>query len=706
MRQLKLRASAFVAVLLLSITTLWAGRATDTKTPKPPETKKVDVIETLHGVTISDPYRWLEDQDSPETRKWIDEQNAYTHSIIDQYPGRDDLKKQISSLLRIDTISAPAHRGGRYFFTRRKANQNLSVIYVREKGADTALVDPNPMTADGSISATMMGLSDDGKLLAYGLRKGGADEVQVTLLNVDTKKPLADVFPTARYGGFQITPDDHAFYYTKYTNKIGPRVYYHVIGTDPKDDKELFGSQYGPAEFIGVDLSQDGRYLLYNVSHGAAAEQTELYLQNVKNNGPITAVVNDIKAVFGWDFAGDKAFIETNWDAPNRKIFVADLKSPARANWKVVVPENEYPIQGVSALGGKLFVNYLQDVVTHIKVFDADGKFVREVKLPEIGSAGIGGRWEDDEAFYRFNSYSSPATIYSYSVATGKQQVWAKINVPIATDQIETKQVFFESKDKTRIPMFLVYKKGTKLDGSRPTLLTGYGGFRLSQTPGFSSMAAIWALRGGVWAVPNLRGGGEYGEKWHKSGMLANKQNVFDDFIGAAEWLILNQYTNPQKLAIEGGSNGGLLVGAAFTQRPDLFRAVVCAYPLLDMLRYQNFLVAKFWVPEYGSAENAEQFQWLKAYSPYQNVKPGTKYPAIMFVTGDSDTRVAPLHARKMAALVQAATSSDNPVMLHYDTRAGHSGGGAVLKQIDDLTDEYNFLLNQLGVTDAVPAKQ
>jgi prolyl oligopeptidase len=706
MRQWKSRTSFFVGILLLSITALWAGSANETTAPKPPETKKVAFTETLHGVTISDPYRWLEDQESPETRKWIDEQNAYTHSIIDRYPGRDDLKKQISSLLRIDTIGSPAHRGDRYFFTRRKADQNLSVIYVREKGVDTVLVDPNPMTPDGSVSAATMGLSDDGKLLAYGLRKGGADEVQVTLLDVDTRKPLADVFPTARYGGFQITPDDKAFYYTKYTNKVGPRAYYHVIGTDPKNDKELFGSQFGPAEFVGVELSTDGQYLIYSVSHGSAAEQTELYLQDVKNNGAITPVVNDIKAVFGVDFAGNKIFIQTNWEAPNGKILVADLKNPARANWKVVVPESEYPIQGVSAIGGKLFVSYLQDVVTHIKVFDPDGKFVREVKLPAIGSAGIGGRWEDDEAFYRFNSYSSPATIYRYSVATGKQDVWAKISVPIATDQIETKQVFFESKDKTRIPMFLVYKKGTKLDGARPTLLTGYGGFRISETPGFSAMAALWALKGGVWAVPNLRGGGEYGEKWHKSGMLANKQNVFDDFIGAAEWLIANKYTNPRKLEIEGASNGGLLVGAAFTQRPDLFRAVICGYPLLDMLRYQNFLVARFWVSEYGSSENAEQFRWLKAYSPYNNVKPGTKYPAIMFVTGDSDTRVAPLHARKMAALVQASTGSDYPVMLHYDTRAGHSGGGAVLKQIDDLTDEYSFLFYQLGVLGGEPGKK
>jgi prolyl oligopeptidase len=707
MRHSTLRAGA-IAVLLFSalLPGVWAGNSKPEKLPKPPETAKVNVTETLHGVTITDPYRWLEDQNSPETRQWIDEQNAYTHSIIDKYPGRDELKREISALLRIDTISPPTHRGGRYFFSRRKADQNLNVLYVRENGKDEVLVDPNPLTPDGSISASTMGVSDDGKLMAYGMRKGGADEVQITLLDVDTRKPLADTFPSARYGAFHFTPEDKGFYYSKYLNKVGPRVYYHAIGSDPKSDGELFGSQYGPGEIIGTDLSTDGRYLIYTVSHGSAAEQTEIYIQDVKEHGPVTPIVNDVKAEFRPELAGDKVFISTNWDAPNGKIFVTDLESPGRSNWKLVIPESEYPITGVAAIGGKLFVTYLQDVVTHIKVFEPNGKLDREVKLPGIGTAGVGGRWEDDEAFLRFTSYSSPATIYSYSVNSGKQSIWAKIRVPVPTDEIETRQVFFHSKDKTRIPMFLVYKKGTRLDGVRPTLLTGYGGFRISETPGFSAMAVLWALKGGVWAVPNLRGGGEYGEKWHKAGMLANKQNVFDDFEGAAEWLIANKYTSPKHLAIEGASNGGLLVGAAFTQRPDLFRAVICGYPLLDMLRYQNFLVARFWVPEYGSSEDAEQFKWLRAYSPYQNVKPGTKYPAIMFVSGDSDTRVAPLHARKMAALVRADTASDYPVLLHYDTRAGHSGGGAVLKQIDDLTDEYSFVFYQLGVsTTQDPAK-
>jgi len=375
------------------------------------------------------------------------------------------------------------------------------------------------------------------------------------------------------------------------------------------------------------------------------------------------------------------------------------LNKPARDNWREVIPEGTSVITGVSAVGGKLFVSYLENVATRIKVFEGSGKPVRDITFPTLGtSSGMIGDWDRDEGFYTFSSFAQPTTIYRYSVASGEQQVFAQINVPVHSDQIEVKQVWFESKDKTRVPMFLVSRKGLKLDGNNPVFLTGYGGFNVALTPNFSALAAYWAESGGVFALPNLRGGGEFGEKWHKAGMLANKQNVFDDFIGAAEWLIKNKYTTPAKLAISGGSNGGLLVGAAMTQRPELFQAVVCSYPLLDMIRYQSFLVARFWVSEYGSSENAEQFKYIHAYSPYHRVKKGEKYPAVLFVTGDADTRVAPLHARKMAALVQASTGSTRPVLLHYNTKAGHSTGLPVSQQIEDQTDELSFLFWQLGV--------
>ncbi len=700
MRRVLVRLS--VVVLLLACVVV----AADVRSTKPPATRTDNVSDTLHGVTLTDPYRWLEDQNSPETRAWIDAQNAYTQAVLGTFTARDSLKKQVEQLLRIQTISTPFHRGTRYFFSRRRADQNLSVIYVRELGKDTVLVDPNPMTQDGSLSAIIMGISEDGSLISYGLRKGGADEVALHILDVKTRKPLPDTFPVGRYGSIQFTPDDKSFYYEKYTNGVGPRIYLHSLGADPSADKEIFGKQYGTGEGIGVDMTPDGRYLVFQVEHGSAAEQTEIYVQDLKQGGPITPVVNDIKAEFTPELAGDKLFLETNWEAPNGRIFVVPLAHPERPNWKLAVPESEFPIQGTGAIGGRLFVSYLQNVVTHVKEFDTAGKLVREMRLPAIGSVNLNGRWEDDEAFYSFNSFAMPNTIYRMSVASGQESVWAKITLPVSTDDIETRQVWYESKDKTRIPMFLVYRKGTPLDGSRPTLLTGYGGFRISRTASYSALATLWALNGGVFALPNLRGGGEFGEKWHTSGMLANKQNVFDDFIGAAEWLIANRYTNAQKLAIQGASNGGLLVGAALTQRPDLFRAVVCGYPLLDMLRYDKFLVARFWVPEYGSADDAEQFKILRAYSPYHNVKPGTKYPATMFVTGDSDTRVAPLHARKMAALLQSANASDYPVVLHYDTRAGHSGGGAVSKQIDDMSDELSFIFSQLAMTPAMASGQ
>jgi prolyl oligopeptidase len=392
--------------------------------------------------------------------------------------------------------------------------------------------------------------------------------------------------------------------------------------------------------------------------------------------------------------------MQTNWQAPNGRVLAVDLKNPARDKWKEVVPAGKTAIQGVSTAGGRLFVRYLENVLPHIRIFDPQGKPQGEIAFPSIGSAsGLRGSWDKNEAFFTFTSFVTPPTIYRYDIAKGTREVWAKENVPVASHRFEVKQVKYASKDGTLIPMFLVHKKDIKFDGSSPALLTGYGGFNLSQTPGFSARAALWVEKGGVYALPNLRGGGEFGEDWHKAGMLAKKQNVFDDFIGAAEWLVKNGYTSPSRLAISGGSNGGLLVGAALTQRPDLYAAVVCFYPLLDMVRYHKFLVAGYWVPEYGSGDNPEQFPFIYAYSPYHHVKAGTKYPAVLFVTGDSDTRVAPLHARKMAALLQASNGGDRPILLHYDTKAGHSGGSTpVTKRIEELTDELSFLFAETAV--------
>lgn len=666
----------------------------------PPSTRADNVKETLHGVEIVDPYRWLEDSQSRETRAWLEAQNRYTEAMLGALPGRAALQQRIAELVKIDMVGMPEERGGRYFFSRRKADQDLAVIYMREglTGPDELLIDPHPLSEDRTVSVQRLDVSRDGKVMAYGVRRGGEDEVEVRLFDVDARKDLPDRLPKARYGSVQLTPDRSGLYYARQTEE-GPRVYLHTVGTDPAQDVEIFGQGYGPEKFIGAELSEDGRYLLLTVYHGSAALKTELYYQDLSRPGPITPIVNDIDSRFYGTIAGGHLFMQTNWQAPNGRILAVDLANPAREQWREIVPADRAAIQGFSPAGGRLFVEYLENVHSRVKVFDPDGNYLRDLPLPGIGSSsGPSGRWEKSETFFYFSSFHTPGTIYRYDIATDRREVWAETQIPVDTEALEVKQVWYASKDGTKIPMFLVHKKGLKLDGARPTLLTGYGGFNASQTPFFSSIAALLAERGGVFALPNLRGGGEFGEEWHRAGMREKKQNVFDDFLAAAEWLIQNGYAQPSKLAIMGGSNGGLLVGAAMTQRPELFQAMVCTYPLLDMVRYHKFLVARYWVSEYGSAEDPEQFRYLYAYSPYHRVKPGAKYPAVLFITGDADTRVDPLHARKMTALLQAATGSDRPVLLRYDTKAGHSGGLPVSKQIEDMTDTMAFLFWQLGV--------
>ncbi len=673
----------------------------------PPKTAVNEVKETVQGTEIIDPYRWLEDQNSPETRAWIDAQNAYSDGMLAKLPGRDAIRGQVSALIRIDGMSAPLVMNNRYFFSKRQADQDQSSLFMRKglTGKDELLIDPLPMSARHTVTVNLTSVSRDGSLLAYAVREGGADEVTPHLFDVDTRKDLADVFPKARYSGFAILNDKSGVYLTRDTAE-GPRVFFHKIGTETASDIEIFGKGYGPENIIGSGVTRDNRYLQIVVQHGSAADRTEIYVQNLANKGPIATIVKDLPAAFYGQIAGDHMYVRTNWKAPKWRVMEIDLKNPAVDQWREAVPESDAVLEGISLVGGKLAVRFTQNVVPHVKLLELSGKLVREVPLPALGSvSALNGQWDSSEAFFSFTSYHIPPTIYRYDVATGKQTVWSELKVPIETAKYEVKQVWYTSKDGTKIPMFLAHAKSLKLDGKNPVLLTGYGGFNLNQAPAFSAFAAAWMANGGVYAVANLRGGGEFGEAWHHAGMLEKKQNVFDDFVAAAEWLIQNKYTSPARLAIRGGSNGGLLVGATLTQRPDLFAAVICSYPLLDMVRYHNFLVAKYWVPEYGSSDSAEQFKYLYAYSPYHHVKAGTKYPSVLFISGDSDTRVAPLHARKMTALMQAATAgSDRPILLHYDTAAGHSGGTPTSKQIENTTDELSYLFWQLGVT--VPAKQ
>ncbi|HEX2443767.1 MAG TPA: prolyl oligopeptidase family serine peptidase [Vicinamibacterales bacterium] len=689
-------------LLAAPLVVLFAGTAALTE---PPPTRKEATVDRVHGVDILDPYRWLEDQDAPDTRAWIEAQNKYTDAVIGPLPGEARIEKRLTELMKIETIGVPVVRGGRYFYTKRRADQDLSVIYLRSnrESAEEILVDPHPLSADHSTSVGIMNVSPDGSALVYGVRAGGEDEVTVRVMDVETRKELPDALPRARYSGVSITRDRQLLYYSRQT-PAGPRVFVHRMGADPASDKEIFGEGYGREKIIRAALSDDGRFLIVTVLHGSAASKTEVYVADMDKRGPLVPIVTDIDATFDPTIAGRTLYLRTNWNAPKQRVMAVELDRPARPYWREAIPQASAVITDLSAVGGRLFASYLENVQTRIRSFAPDGTAAGELTTPGVGVTGnVSGEWERDEGFFTFSSLSTPQTIYRYIVSSGGRDVWARQQVPVSGDSVEIKQFWFASKDRTKVPMFVAHRKGLKLDGSNPALLTGYGGFNVSQTPGFSARAAFWIENGGVFALPSLRGGGEFGEEWHRAGMLDRKQTVFDDFVGAAEWLVKNGYTSPARLAISGGSNGGLLVGAALTQRPELFQAVVCSYPLLDMVRYHKFLVAGYWVPEYGSADDPDQFKYLFAYSPYHRVTKGVKYPAVLFITGDADTRVAPLHARKMTALLQDQTGSpqaERPILLKYDTKAGHSGGIPLGRLIERLTDEMRFLFWQLGIVE------
>ena len=667
--------------------------------PPPPPTAVQDIVDTLHGVTVPDPYRWLEDQEAPSTRTWIDAQNAYTDTLLEALPGRERLREVAGGVLKRDVVGLPGERGGRYFFSRRRADQQLAVVYVRDglHGDDRVLIDPHPLSPDHTTSVALRDISHDGRLVAYAVREGGVDEVSIRLRNVDTGADLPDVLPPARYGEVALAPDGRGFYYERYGD-VTPRVMYHALGADPATDRQLFGAGYALHHIPVTLLSDDGRWLVVHVIEGSSGP-TEIHVKDLASDAPFRTAIADGVSESWAEFAGDRLVITTNLDAPNKRVVLADPADPSVDRWQEVIPErNDVVVQSAHGLGGRLVVSYLQDVQPRVAIHEPGGAHVRDIAFDTIGSVGGGsGRWASSEAFFTFETFHVPSTIYRYDLETGEQAVWAAGEAPVAADAYVVTQEWFRSKDGTRVPMFIVHRPGVARDGTNPTYLTGYGGFNLNLTPAFSALATTWLEAGGVFVLANMRGGGEFGEAWHQDGMLGNKQNVFDDFIAAAEHLIAAGYTSSPHLAIGGGSNGGLLVGAVSNQRPELFGAVVCTYPLLDMVRYHEFLVASFWVPEYGSSDDPEQFGWLRAYSPYHNVIDGGDYPATLYISGDGDTRVAPLHARKMAALMQAKNGSDNPILLRYHTQAGHSGGQPVSQQIDQMVDTVSFLLWQVG---------
>jgi prolyl oligopeptidase len=670
--------------------------------PKCPPPARIDSAKDTYGTTVvPDPYRWLEDQESPETRTWIESEQKCTEAALSKLAGRAAISARIEQFYHRDAYEVPAERGGRYFYLKRPAGGDLSVLYIRRglKAPEEVLIDPLPWSPDHSASVAFENLSRDGKFVFYGRRDGGQDEVTLRVLDVDAKTTLPDAFPKAQYFSVEPTPDNKALYYSRVTPD-GPRAYFHRMGEDPTKDRVIFGENLGKDKILGIQLSEDGTYLVYLVVFGSGSEQTEVFVQNVKDNGPVVTAVSNEKSVFFPAFAGNRLFIQTNWKAPQWRVLAASLTSPQREHWREFVPEDKIHLEAIAPSGSKLICQYTHNASSELKVFAADGKLESSIPLPALGSVSSpAGHWESPELFFSFESYDSAPAIFRYDVSQGKTEVWARNNVAFDAASMEIEQVWYESKDKTRIPMFLFHKKGLKLDGSNPVLLTGYGGFDVSETPYYWPLALLWVERGGILADVNLRGGGEFGEEWHHAGMFEKKQTVFDDFFAAAEYLIAQKYTSTPELAILGGSNGGLLMGASITQRPELFGAVVCEYPLLDMLRFQEFLEGPYWVPEYGSAQNPEQFKYIYAYSPYHLVKDGGKYPATLFVTGDGDTRVAPLHARKMAARLQAANASEKPILLLYDTKSGHSGGRPIKKTIEEYTDILSFLFWQLGMT-------
>ena len=687
-----------MACLLIAVFAMdSAGQAAP---PAAPPTRRDDVREVLHGVEIVDPYRWLEDGKGAETRAWIDTQNAYTQAMLGARPERNAIRDRIAALSRYDTQSVPQKRGSRYFLFKRRASDDLSIQYVREglTGGDQVLLDPHPLSPDHTVSVTVEDVSDDGRYLLYGLRRGGEDEMELHVRDVAKREDLADVLPRQLYRGASLRPDGQGFYYAVQDRRTGIRIRYHAMGTPIASDVEVFGQGYGPGQWINAQVSESGRYLLIGVQHGWA--RNEVFVQDLATGGPPRAIVKDIDAHFRPDFAGDRLIVQTDWKAPRWRIVEIPLDDPRPERWREIVPQGPDAIQGFAPAGGRLIVHELRNVASRLRVVSLEGRPLGELQLPGPGSvAALQARWTDEEVFFAFNAYTSPGSTWRADVRTLKTEAWWRPDVPFDSAAYETEQAWYASKDGTKVPMFVTHRKALPKDGRRPTLLHGYGGFNVSLLPSFQALAAWWIEQGGVFAVPALRGGGEFGEEWHRAGMLEKKQNVFDDFIAAGEWLIANGWTSRDRLAIRGGSNGGLLVGAALTQRPELFRAVLCDFPDLDMVGYHRFennnppaLL------EYGDASKPEQFQFLYAYSPYQRVKPGTAYPAVLLSTGDADTRVPPLQARKMAARLQAATSSGRPVLLHYDTKAGHAGGRPMGKVVDDIALQATFLAGELGV--------
>jgi prolyl oligopeptidase len=684
----------------------------------PPATRIENVVETIHGVEVRDPYRWLENGDAPEVKAWTQAQNRYLRERLDAVPGRAFIEERLWRWQETGSLGTPVVRTHgrkvRLFYTRRDGQQNQPVLYVRagRGGKDRVLLDVNQLSTDGTAALDWWYPSEDGALLAYGVSTSGDESSTLRVREVTTGRDRPDTIPRTRACSLAWLPDGSGFYYTRYPSpgEVPPgeepyhrSVYLHHLGDDPAADAKVFGEGLSLSSWPDVQLSPDGRWLGIEVSEGWS--RSDLYLLDRKQGGAPVAVVQGKNAIFNLaEVLDDRLYVLSNEDAPRYQLFSVNPERPQREDWKLVIPEGGDTLESVTAAGDRLVAVHLHDAASRVTVFSRAGEPVREIALPALGTvSAVRGRYDQRDVFLGWTSFLTPTQVLRHELPTDKTAVWQKLRAPVDTGDFTVEQVHYSSKDGTRIPMFLVHRRDWKRDGRNPTLLYGYGGFNVSLTPAFAAWVGPFLERGGVYAVPNLRGGGEYGEAWHQAGMLGRKQNVFDDFAAAAEYLFTEKITTRERLAISGRSNGGLLVAASIVQHPGLFRAAVVGVPLADMVRYHRLQIARLWIPEYGSAEDPEPFAWLYAYSPYHHVRDGGAYPATLIFSAESDTRVDPMHARKLAARLQNATSSKRPILLRLEGEAGHGAGKPMGKVIAQYADEFAFLFSELGISTPPP---
>ncbi|MDJ0744550.1 MAG: prolyl oligopeptidase family serine peptidase [Xenococcaceae cyanobacterium MO_167.B27] len=677
-----------------------------------PITHQDNQIDRYHGIEVKDPYRWLENPDSEATKAWVTAQNEVTFGYLEQIPARETIKQRITEIWNYEKFGILSKQGDRYFYAKNDGLQNQSVIYTLKSLDDEpeVLLDPNTLSEDGTVALSGLSISDDGKLMAYGLSTSGSDWIEYRVREVATRKDREDIIKWIKFSSASWTKDNQGFFYSRFDEpkentklediNYYQKLYYHRLGTPQSEDTLVYHRPDHKEWGFSGNVTEDGRYLIISVWRGTDPKNLLFYQDLQDPEAEVIELISEFEASYSFiDNDGSTFWVKTDLDAPRRRVIAIDINNPSQKNWQEIIPESENTLQGIGVLNNQFVANYLKDARSQIKIFNLDGTFIRELTLPAIGSAaGFNGKRYDTETFYAFTGFTTPTTIYRYDMITGESTIFRQPQVDFNPEDYQTQQVFYPSKDGTRIPMFITHKKGLKLDGNNPTYLYAYGGFNVSLTPNFSISNLVWMEMGGVYATPNLRGGGEYGEEWHQAGMKANKQNVFDDFIAAAEWLIDNQYTCTEKMAIAGGSNGGLLVGACMTQRPDLFAAALPAVGVMDMLRFHKFTIGWAWCSEYGSPDNEEEFKTLLAYSPLHNLIKGTKYPATLITTADHDDRVVPAHSFKFAAALQEAHLGDNPVLIRIETKAGHGAGKPTTKIIEEITDKWVFLVDNLEI--------